>query len=178
MTNKEKVITPKKLYTSRIIKASALLADTKNLLRNWDETLSVTENLNNIRKENTFGKASRSRVEDILKIFRRRYLLSEAVTRSLVLLAKSDFPAEALGCILYFFTAQSDLLLHDTVTETLVTQRNKGLLDVSPAYICSVLNDWLKEGNMKSQWSDETIEHAAQGLLATLRDFGDRKSVV
>lgn len=172
MTNKEKVITPKKLYTSRIIKASALLADTKNLLRNWDETLSVTENLNNIRKENIFGKASRSRVEDILQAFRLRYLSSEAVIHSLVVLVKSDFPTEALNCILYFFSAQSDLLLHDTVTKALVARRNKGLLEVGPVYIRSVLTNWLKEGHMVSQWSEETVERVAQGLLATLRDFG------
>jgi hypothetical protein len=172
MSGKEKVVAPKKLYSSRIILASALLADTKTFLRYWDVTISAAKNLDNIRKENIFGKASRSRVEDILKIFRRRYLSSEAVIHSLVILAKSDFPAEALDCILYFFSAQSDLLLHDTVTEALVARRNKGLLEVGPTYIRSVLTDWLKEGHMVSQWSEETIERVAQGLLATLRDFG------
>jgi len=33
------------VYTSKIIKAGALLADTKTMLAQWDENLSVSENL-------------------------------------------------------------------------------------------------------------------------------------
>ena len=60
------------VYTSKIIKAGALLADTKTMLAQWDDNLSVSENLSRFRRENIFGKASRSRIEDILRIFRQR----------------------------------------------------------------------------------------------------------
>ena len=62
--------TQKALYTSKIIKAGALIADTKTLLAHWNESVSVVENLKQFRRDNLFGKASRSRVEDILTIFR------------------------------------------------------------------------------------------------------------
>jgi hypothetical protein len=62
------------MYTSKIIKAGALLADTKTLLANWNTAYSVGENLTRIQKANIFGKTSRSRVEDIIRIFRQRYL--------------------------------------------------------------------------------------------------------
>ena len=62
--------TQKALYTSKIIKAGALIADTKTLLAHWNESVSVVENLKQFRLCNLFGKASRSRVEDILTIFR------------------------------------------------------------------------------------------------------------
>ena len=62
-------------YTSKIIKAGALLADTKTLLSHWDVDATVPENLDRISRENVFGKASRSRVEDILAVFRQRYLV-------------------------------------------------------------------------------------------------------
>ncbi|HEU5382012.1 MAG TPA: BrxA family protein, partial [Ktedonobacteraceae bacterium] len=103
MSNANKAISPEKVYTSRIIKASALLADTKLFLRAWDERQSVSENLSRIRKENIFGKASRSRVEDILTIFHQRYLSSDEVMRSLVVLVRYGFPDEALERIFYFF---------------------------------------------------------------------------
>ena len=61
-------------YSSKIIKAGALLPDTKTLLSQWDRSATVQANLARIRQENVFGKASRSRVEDILAIFRQRYL--------------------------------------------------------------------------------------------------------
>src|SRR3989442_800506 len=120
-----------KLYTSKIIKAGALLADTKTMLAHWDENLSVSVNLSRFRRENIFGKASRSRIEDILRIFRQRYLTSESVTRSLVNLVRGDFPIEGLDRILYFFTVQADLLLHDIVTEALAHFHSVGKVDVA-----------------------------------------------
>jgi hypothetical protein len=109
MSRAKGISRPQKLYTSKIIKAGALLADTKTMLAQWDEHRSVSDNLNRFRCENIFGKASRSRIEDILAIFRQRYLTSEIVTRSLVILVQGGFPSEALDRILYFFAAQADL---------------------------------------------------------------------
>lgn len=86
-----------KIYASKIIKAGALLADTKTMLAHWDESVSASENLHRFRRENIFGKASRSRIEDILRIFRQRYLITESVTRSLVNLVQGSFPSESLN---------------------------------------------------------------------------------
>src|SRR5580704_14839932 len=82
-------------YTSRIIKAGALIGDTKTLLSHWDVDASVDENINRMQRDNVFGKGSRSRVEDILAIFRRRYLTEESVTKALVTLVRGKFPIAA-----------------------------------------------------------------------------------
>jgi len=60
-------------YSSKIIKAGALLPDTKLLLLEWDEGLDVQSNLEKVRQDNLFGMAC-SRVEDILGVFKQRYL--------------------------------------------------------------------------------------------------------
>lgn len=161
-----------KLYTSRIIKAGALLADTKTMLANWDETLSVAENLKRFRRENIFGKASRSRIEDILAIFRQRYLTSESVTKALVTLVQGGFPNEALDRILYFHAAQSDCLLHDIVTKVLARFHSIGKIDVTSGDIQAVVTRWIDEGKTSAHWSEETSLRVVQGLLSTLRDFG------
>src|SRR5208337_2115349 len=83
-------------YSSRIIKAGALIGDTKTLLSHWAVTASVAENINRVRRDNVFGKASRSRVEDILAIFRQRYFADDSVTRALVTLVQGKFPTAAL----------------------------------------------------------------------------------
>ena len=77
------------LYSSRIIKAGALARrheDAAFALGPVDA--SVRGNLDRIRRENVFGKASRSRVEDILAIFRQRYLAEAEVIKALVVLVK------------------------------------------------------------------------------------------
>src|SRR5258706_8760291 len=146
---------PNKIYTSKIIKAGALLADTKTMLAQWDENLSVSENLNRFRRENIFGKASRSRIEDILAIFRQRYLKSESVTRSLVTLVHSGFPSEALDRILYFFAAQADPLLHDVVTAELRHFHAIGKVYLTPGDILALLTRGLSDG----KWPGQCVEH-------------------
>jgi hypothetical protein len=78
----------KPLYSSKIIKAGALLTDTKTLLVHWDVEAFIRNNIDRMRRENIFGKASRSRVEDVLAIFRQRYLIENAVTKELVALVR------------------------------------------------------------------------------------------
>ena len=160
------------IYTSRIIKAGALLPDTKTLLLNWDTSATVQANLARLRRENVFGKASRSRVEDILAVFRQRYLTNEEVVRGLVVLVQHRLPAASLDRILYFHATQSDRLLHDVVTEWLYPLHVDGISDIEPDETHRLLARWVDEGKTAGEWTGETPRRVAQGLLSTLRDFG------
>ncbi len=159
-------------YSSRIIKAGALLSDTKTLLSHWDTSSSLQTNLSRIRLENTFGKASRSRVEDILVIFRQRYLTEQSVARALVTLVRGKFPTTALERLLYFHSARADQLLHDAVTEILVPMQARGLVDINVQEFNRSLAMWVDEGKTTGHWSEPTITRISQGLLSALRDFG------
>jgi Putative inner membrane protein (DUF1819) len=160
------------IYSSRIIKAGALLTDTKTLLSHWDLTESAQTNLQRLLRENVFGKASRSRVQDIVAIFRQRYLTETAVTRALVALVNERLTASALDRILYFHATLSDRLLHDVVTEWLYPLKASGTSDVEPDAVHKRLAAWVAEGKTTGEWTEETTRRVAQGLLATLRDFG------
>jgi hypothetical protein len=159
-------------YSSRIIKAGALLPDTKTLLSQWDTATTDSENLARIRRENVFGKASRSRVEDILAVFRQRYLADEEVVKALVVLVENRLPSLSLDRILYFHAAQSDRLLHDVVTEWLVPLQGRGISDIDVDEVQGLLSKWVSEGKTIADWSEDTTRRVAQGLLSTLRDFG------
>lgn len=159
-------------YSSRIIKAGALVSDTKTLLSHWDVTASVAENIARVQRENVFGKASRSRVEDILAIFRQRYLREESVTRALVTLVRGRIATAALERLLYFHSARADQLLHDTVTEILVPMQAQGLVDINVKNFQRSLAVWVEKGKTTGHWSEPTITRISQGLLSALRDFG------
>lgn len=159
-------------YSSKIIKAGALIGDTKTMLSHWDTSASINENIGRIQRDNVFGKASRSRVEDILAIFRQRYLAEECVTQALVLLVRGKFSAAALEPILYFHSARADRLLHDAVTEILVPMHEAGLVDVNVQEFQRSLAKWVSQGKTIGHWSEYTITRIARGLLSALRDFG------
>jgi hypothetical protein len=163
---------PDARYTSRIIKAGALLPDTKLLLTNWDEDLDVQANLDRVRRENLFGKTSRARVEDILLVFRQRYLKDLEILKALVVMAGSRIPSEVLDRILYFQAVRSDPLLHDLVTEVLVDWSTRSDREVSTREVQNWVNEQVEAGNTEGSWSFEVQRRVVQGLLATLRDFG------
>ena len=147
------------------------------MLSNWDISVSQEDNLLRFREENIFGKASRSRVEDILEIFKQRYLGNEHVIISLLHFSNVNVSGQILDPILYFLSAQSDQLLHDTVTEILFAFQEEGRVDVSVNDLSTILLKWQAEGKIKGEWSDTTRKRVSKGLLATLRDFGILKGI-
>lgn len=159
-------------YTSRIIKAGALLPDTKLLLASWDEGVDLETNLERARQDNLFGKTSRSRVEDVLAIFRQRYLSNPDLRAALVRLAQSAHSGDSLERILYFQAAKSDLLLHDLVTELLYDRSSRSNREVRPWEIQNWVEEQVEAGRTQRPWSGAVQRRVAQGLLASLRDFG------
>jgi hypothetical protein len=149
-----------------------LIGDTKTLLSHWDVDASVAENISRVLQGNVFGKASRSRVEDILAIFRQRYLTEKPVTKALVTLVRGKFPAASLERLLYFHSARADRLLHDAITEILVPMQARGLVDIKVQDFEHPLAKWVEEGKTQGPWAPITITRVAQELLAVLRDFG------
>ena len=161
-----------KRYSSKIIKAGALLPDTKLLLESWDADVDIENNLQRVREENLLGKSSRSRVEDVLGVFRQRYLEDPEVLKALVALVKGGMPAESLDRVLYFQATRSDPLLHDLVTEVLADWSTRSDREVRTREVQIWLDEQVEAGRTERSWSFEVQRRVAQGLLATLRDFG------
>jgi hypothetical protein len=159
-------------YSSKIIKAGALLPDTRMLLESWDETADVRTNLDRARQENLFGKASRSRIEDILLVFRQRYLDDPDALAALVMLARAMMPSDALDRILYFQAAKSDRLLHDLVTELLYDRTVRSDREIRPWEVQDWIGKQVEAGKTERPWSEAVQLRVAQGLLSALRDFG------
>jgi len=161
-----------KRYSSKIIKAGALLPHTKLLLETWDTTTDVEYNLERVREANLLGKSSRSRVEDVLRVFRQRYTENPEMLSALVALVKGGMLGESLDRILYFQAARSDPLLHDLVTEVLAAWSTRSDWEVRPWEVQNWVDEQVEAGNTERPWSFEVQRRVVQGLLATLRDFG------
>lgn len=159
-------------YASKIIKAGALLADTKTFLAYWDEAVDVPTNLARFRQENLFGKASRSRVEDILAIFRQRYLSEPGILSALIVFARNGLAPVAFDPILYYLALRADPLLQDAVLKVVVTAAEQGSQELTVAQMAAWVRGQVAEGHTERAWGEETIERVARGLMATLRDFG------
>lgn len=134
--------------------------------------MSVSENLQRVHRQNLLGKTSRSRAEDILAIFRQRYLAEETVARALATIVRRQSNGNTLDRILYFHTVRADSLLHDVVIELLAPNWTKGAMEIDVLEIESALRKWVAEGKTSGAWGDSTVRRVTQGVLSTLRDFG------
>lgn len=159
-------------YTSRIIKASALIADTKTLLAAWDPEQEPSANLESARRTNLFGKASRRRVEDILNIFRQRYFDDPDVGDALSILVKGNVPGQWVDPLLYFYSVKNDQTLRAIVLDVIHPRRMNGYTDINREHVIRSVREWVAEGKTTDQWGDETILRVAKNSLAALRDFG------
>lgn len=171
----------KRVYTSRIIKASGLLADTKSFFAFWDESKTPEQNFREARHANIFGKASRTRVEDILTIFRQRYCLNDSCDVALRRLVRSGVPAEIVDRVLYYYAALADSLMYDFVTEYLYDLHRRGRHVITSEDVLEFVAEAVAHGRTADPWeSENTRSRVAKGLLATLRDFrilsGPRRS--
>lgn len=160
------------LLTSRLIKASALIADTKTMLAHWDLSESVSANLYRARSENIFGKTTRARAEDVLRIFRQRYFSDPEIGHSLVTLIQGGAPSMWIDPLLYYYSIQNDATLRAIVLETIYRRQLGGYSDISSELVKRSLRDWVAEGRTTSDWGEETVERVARNAMATLRDFG------
>ncbi|WIG59045.1 MAG: hypothetical protein OJF49_001792 [Ktedonobacterales bacterium] len=161
-------------YSTRINHVGALLPDTKLMLAHWDLSATVPANLERMRADNIFAKASRSRIPEMLDIFRERYLTDPEILRMLVTLASSSSsaPSSLLDPILYVLATRTDPLLRDVVLDLLGPMLARGHTLVRPEDVVRWLNEQMAAGKTQRPWSDVTIRRLAVGLLATLRDFG------
>ncbi len=159
-------------YRTKIIKAGALLADTRTFFSYWDLAQSSAVNLERMQSGNVFGKGSRSRVQDVLAVFRQRYLTQPGVANALAILVQNNVPASILTPIFYFHTAKNDALLHDVVTEYLAGLQSQGRNELTTDQLVRFLLDQVYAGRTAGSWSDLTLQRLARGLLSTLRDFG------
>lgn len=160
------------LYSTRINHVGALLPDTLTMLAHWNLDLDVAANLAHMQTENVFAKASRTRIPEMLKTFRERYLEDPEVVAALVTLTQDGVPDTVLQPILFYLAAQSDPLLYDVTTEFLASLRMRGQATVRTEDVARWLEEQVAAGRAERAWSEVTIRRLAQGLLSTLRDFG------
>jgi hypothetical protein len=159
-------------YTSRLIKATALIADTKALLASWDLNQDVHVNLDRARQTNLLGKASRARVEDVLNIFRQRYFDDPEIGQALATMVQGNVPASWIDPLLYFYSIQNDNTLRDIVLQLVTKRRLSGYTDITSEHVLRLLREWVAEGKTTSAWGEDTLRHVTRHALATLRDFG------
>ena len=161
----------KKRYTTRILKAGALLNDIRILvcsLENLKDRQSILKILENLRY-----KRSISRVKDIFKYaFLPRFINGKPpqAWKIVRVLEERKVPINILRPVYYWITARNEPILYDFVCEELVKINQTGRQFITTEEVAI----WIKNkiSFYQMTWSESVILGVARKILSILRDFG------
>lgn len=161
-------------YTIAICKGSALLPETRALLRAWRPGESLDAFTARVQREDILGKTTAYRARDIVRrVFARRYLRpDDRPARHLKHLLSSPGPGPWFGDLCLLYAARADRLLRAIITEFYWPAVEEGRLTIQPPVVVAFLREARRQGRMQRPWSAAVQVKVARGLLKTLTDFG------
>jgi Putative inner membrane protein (DUF1819) len=161
-------------YTIAVCKGSALLPETKTLLRAWRPDEPISDFRQRVLREDLLGRLTAYRANDIInRVFARRYLRPE-IKPALALkkLLQAGQSGQVFSDICFLYAARNDRLLRDTVTELYWPAVSEGRLVMSPSFVVEFLRQAERDGRIEEPWSEQVKLKIARGVLKALTDFG------
>jgi hypothetical protein len=152
-------------FTARIIKGGALLADSRRFLEAWEPDRTPKDNITRFSARHTLGK-TQVRQRAVLEILRRRFLDPGPEVVSTLRHLVGDPAAFREAC--YYEATRTDGLLAAFTEDPLFTWYQGRRKEIS----VDEVSRWLATDSRVPRWNAETRARVAQGVIATLRDFG------
>lgn len=161
-------------YTSRSIKATALLDETRLLLREWRPGESSAELRRRVREEGLLGKATAARAVDVVAHAFNQRLLGYNAARATHLrdLLAQRRPGKWFDHVCFLLAARNDIVLREAVTRFLAVHRAAGNVVVDTKTFEEFLLEQEVHGRMTRPWSKNVRTSVAQHVLAQLSDYG------
>lgn len=156
--------------SSNIVKGGALIEDTARFVEVWDESLGGEELLNRVVHDNVLGLPTQSRASAVATyVLRPRFVTPGPDVPVALRAILTDRAAFADAC--YYEATRADALLGRFAEEAIFDWHESGQLVVDVDLVEWWL-DGLAAAGVVAAWSSSLKRRVAQGLVATLRDFG------
>ena len=161
-------------YTTNLSKAQGMVPETLELLELWEPGMSVSDLKARVRAMGALGKATQTRVDDVVgRAFAQRYLAHGGKPaewlRRLMLAGASRGLLRQLALI---YTARANLILHDFIREVFWLKYSSPAREVTKQDARDFIERAVSRGALEKRWSDSMVERVTRYLLGTLVDFG------
>src|SRR5262245_18114585 len=133
---------PPASYTIAVSKGSALIEETKILLRTWDPTESLADFRQHVVRGDVLGKMTAQRTDDLVRrVFAPRFLLpNDDPARHLKKLVESGCANALVVELCLLHAARQDSLLRDAVVEVYWLAANAGQFMLGPKDVIAFLH--------------------------------------
>lgn len=161
-------------YTTNLSKAQGMVPETLELLELWEPGMSVSDLKARVRAMGALGKATQTRVDDVVgRAFAQRFLAQGGKPaewlRHLMLAGASRGLLRQLALV---YTARANLILHDFIREVFWLKYTSRAGEVTKQDARDFIDRAVSRGALERRWSDSMVERVTRYLLGTLVDFG------
>ena len=161
-------------YTIAVCKGSALLDETKVLLRAWRPSETIQEFSARVIRNDLLGKSTAYRSKDIVRrVFARRLLVPENKPAQLLKrMLSSSRSAQLFSNLMMLYAARNDDLLRDVIVELYWPSFREGRISFGSSNVVAFLRNAEADGRIAEPWSEQVKIKVARGLIRALVDFG------
>jgi hypothetical protein len=161
-------------YTIAVCKGSALLDETKTLLRAWHPEETIQEFSARVLRDDLLGKSTAYRNKDIVRrVFARRVLLPDSKPAQLLKhLLSNSHSAKIISDLMLVYAARQDDLLRDVIVKLYWPSFREGRISLCTGNVIAFLKDAESDGRIPEPWSEHVKIKVARGLIRALIDFG------
>ena len=161
-------------YTNKICKGSALLEETRALLRAWQASESSNAFSERVLREDLLGRMTAYRARDIVRrVFAQRYLRPDNKPALLLKrLLEGGQPGQIFSDLCFLYASRNDDLIRDTVTHLYWPALSEGRLTLAPTHVVEFLRQAEREGRIANPWSEQVKLKVGRGVLKSMADFG------
>jgi hypothetical protein len=168
------IVSEDRQYTNAISKGSALLEETKTLLRAWTPGESLDEFCERVLREDLLGRMTAYRARDIVRrVFARRYFRPDSKPALLLKrLLEGNPSAQLFSDLSLLYASRNDDLIRDVVTHLYWPALYEGRLTLAPGHVVEFLRQAERDARIPQAWSEQVKVKAARGILKAMADFG------
>lgn len=163
---------PTRRISTRLTRKGVLVEETRTALRHWDESLSVRDNVERLRRENPFGAPTEKWLNEITATLSARFDDSKT-TAVLVFLAKNVVDDALWHTALAWQAAETDELYYRFCVEWLFPMYEDGTLVLTSTqllpFVRKVTDGRLAKGSSLREYG---AKRAARDLLRMASDLG------
>jgi len=161
-------------YTIAVCKGSALLSETKALLRAWQPGESSSSFSDRVLREDLLGKMTAYRAKDIVRrVFAWRFLRPDSKPAILLKkLLETGQAGQLFSDLCLVYAARNDDLLRDVITDLYWPALAEGRLTLSPTHVVGFLREAERDGRVPKPWSEQVKIKVSRGVMKAMADFG------
>lgn len=157
------------MYTSRVIKGSALLAECRELLRTWRPGETASELEARVLQQDVLSRNTAQRVHDVVtRVFAPRYLQDPENARLLQHLLNERPRGDWFRHVSLVLAARQDRLVRDAASDWLPRLRQQGI----PSVKAADLLPFLDQAPTDRPWNTQVRERVTQGVIKLLTELG------